>query len=245
MIIIFESRLSPAFFILPPMKRPEVIIFDVNETLLDLSPLKKSINSALHNEQASEAWFAQLLHYSLVETVKGTYNDFSEIAAAVFKMDAEKYGLSFTESQINDILSPVSELKPYEDVIPALRKLSSESLELVAFSNGKPEVLQDQLEFAEIDHFFSRILSVEACKKYKPHPAAYEYALKETNCSASDAMMVAAHGWDIAGAQEVGMRTAFVERPGKKLYPLASAPDLVLQKLTGLAEVISETGYKH
>ncbi|MCM8569822.1 haloacid dehalogenase type II [Gramella jeungdoensis] len=227
------------------MKRPGVIIFDVNETLLDLSPLKKSINSALKNEQASETWFAQLLHYSLVETVKGTYSDFSEIAAAVFKMSAEKYDLAFTESQIKDILSPVSALKPYKDVVPALRKLKPEGAELVAFSNGKPDVLQDQLEFAEIDHFFSRILSVEACKKYKPHPDAYKYALKELNCSASDAMMVAAHGWDIAGAQEVGMKTAFVERPGKKLYPLASEPDFVLKKLTGLVGVISETGYQH
>ncbi|MDX1544271.1 MAG: haloacid dehalogenase type II [Christiangramia sp.] len=225
------------------MNRPEVIIFDVNETLLDLEPLKKRINSALKNEQASDTWFAQLLHYSLVETVKGTYNDFSEIAAAVFKMNAEKHDLFFTESEIKEILSPVSALKPYEDVVPALKKLKSEGIQLVAFSNGKPEVLQDQLEFAEIDHFFSRILSVEACKKYKPHPKAYKYALKEMNCSASDAMMVAAHGWDIAGAQEVGMRTAFVERPGKNLYPLASAPDLRLKKLTGLAEVFSKTGY--
>ncbi|MCG9970555.1 haloacid dehalogenase type II [Christiangramia crocea] len=227
------------------MKRPEVIIFDVNETLLDLEPLKNSVNSALKNDQASDTWFAQLLHYSLVETVKGTYNDFSEIAAAVFKMNAEKHDLSFTESEIKEILNPVSELKPYDDVIPALKRLRSAGMKLVAFSNGKPGVLKDQLEFAEIDHFFSRILSVEACKKYKPHPEAYKYALKEINCSASDAMMVAAHGWDIAGAREVGMSTAFVERPGKSLYPLASAPHLKLKKLTGLAEVFNETGSQH
>ncbi|TBW27106.1 haloacid dehalogenase type II [Gramella sp. KN1008] len=221
------------------MKRPEVIFFDVNETLLDLSLLKKSINTALQNEYAADIWFAELLQYSLVETVKATYKDFSEIAAAVFKMNAKKYDLSFTESEIRKILSPVSALKPYEDVVPALRKLKSEGPKLVAFSNGKPKVLQDQLEFAEIDHFFARILSVEACKKYKPHPDAYKYALKELNCSASDAMMVAAHGWDIAGAQQAGMRTAFVKRPGKVPYPLASPPDLKLKKITGLAEAFS------
>lgn len=44
-------------------------------------------------------------------------------------------------------------------------------------------------------------------------------------------MLIAAHGWDVAGARLSGMRAAFVERLGKNLYPLgpdveSSASDL-------------------
>ncbi|WP_295178102.1 hypothetical protein [uncultured Christiangramia sp.] len=45
---------------------PKALIFDVNETLLDLSPLKESINKALGIEYAADIWFAELLQYSLV-----------------------------------------------------------------------------------------------------------------------------------------------------------------------------------
>ncbi len=79
------------------MLKPQLLIFDVNETLLDLSPLKDSINSALENDLGFEVWFPQLLHYSLVETLTGNYRDFSEIAAAVFKMTAEKFNKNFSD----------------------------------------------------------------------------------------------------------------------------------------------------
>jgi 2-haloacid dehalogenase len=44
-----------------------VIIFDVNETLLDMAPLKNNINSLLEEPQAFRIWFGMVLHYSLVE----------------------------------------------------------------------------------------------------------------------------------------------------------------------------------
>ena len=52
--------------------------------------------------------------------------------------------------------------------------------------------------------------------------------------------MVAAHGWDVAGAKAAGMQTAFVARPGKALYPLAQAPDYVVKDLTELVKALSQ-----
>ena len=51
------------------MLKPKLLIFDVNETLLDMEPLKHSINTALGNQYAFDIWFPQLLQYSLVETL--------------------------------------------------------------------------------------------------------------------------------------------------------------------------------
>ncbi len=50
--------------------------------------------------------------------------------------------------------------------------------------------------------------------------------------------MVAAHGWDVAGAKEAGLQTAFIARPGKALYPPATKPDYVVENVSELAEIM-------
>lgn len=226
-------------FIFLDMDKPKALVFDVNETLLDLKPLKQSINEAFEKEIA-DLWFARLLHYSLVETSAGTYHDFSEIASAVLKMIAREEQKEFSEERITDILAPVNELHPYPDVVPGLQALSRSGIELIAFSNGKPAVLQNQLQNSSLDRYFDHIFSVEEVKKYKPHVEAYEFIVASSGMKASSMMMVAAHGWDIHGAACAGLKTCFINRPGKFLYPLAKKPDLNLPGIAELANRLLE-----
>ena len=72
--------------------RPKLLIFDVNETLLDLSPMKKRMNEVFGNEYAFKQWFALMLQYSLVDNVTGQYHNFGEIGKAAFKMTEEVLG---------------------------------------------------------------------------------------------------------------------------------------------------------
>lgn len=217
------------------MKQPELIIFDVNETLLKLDPLKDSINNAFEKEVA-DLWFANLLHYSLVETTTGNHHDFSEIASAVLKMIANTERKQFSENEIESILSPITRLQAYSDVKPGLSDLKKAGISLVTFSNGKPSVLNEQLENAGISEFFDLVFSVEEIKKYKPHREAYKFILSKTGIQAANVLMVAAHGWDIYGASNAGLKTCFIERPGKVIYPLANKPDL---QLSGIEELSS------
>ncbi|MBT4499389.1 MAG: HAD hydrolase-like protein [Gemmatimonadetes bacterium] len=72
------------------MLKPTVIIFDVNETLLDLAPLKLSVGKALGGrEDLLPLWFSTMLHHSLVETLTKKYHSFGEIGAAALMMVAE------------------------------------------------------------------------------------------------------------------------------------------------------------
>ncbi|MFF7788816.1 HAD-IA family hydrolase [Streptomyces sp. NPDC007991] len=56
-------------------------------------------------------------------------------------------------------------------------------------------------------------LSAEAVQAYKPAPEVYRLALDAAGCPPERVLMVAAHAWDLCGAQTVGMRTAHVRRP--------------------------------
>ncbi len=222
------------------MKKPKTIVFDVNETLLDLSNLKESINTSMQDERAADLWFSNLLHYSLVETVTSSYQDFSAIGKAVFKMIAENNNRKFSDDEVTEILKPTKSLKPHPDVSEGLSQCREEGYDLVAFSNGKPSVLQEQLYQADIDHYFSQILSVAESQKYKPHSGAYEYLLKKIKKSASGTLMVSAHGWDIAGAHRAGMQTCFVKRAESVLYPLANNPAMMINNLKELKNALDK-----
>jgi len=218
------------------MKNPELLIFDVNETLLDMTPLKESINKALENELAFDIWFPTLLQYSLVESITKEYQDFSKIAAATFKMIAQKFGFDFSDKEIEEILSPIKKLKPHPEVVEALSLLKKNNFKMIALTNGKPEVAKAQLQFAEIDGFFDEVLSVELVKRYKPHLKTYKYVLDKYAVSEEKVMMIAAHGWDIAGAQRARLQTAFISRSGKFEYPLADKPTVIGPDLLSIAK---------
>lgn len=207
-------------------RRPKLLIFDVNETLLDLSPLKSRINEVLNSESAFDIWFQTLLHYSLVETLTESYQDFSSIARATLKMVSFKIEVQLSESEITFILGKIKELPPHSHVSEALERLDKSRFLLVAFSNGNKEVLKKQLQFAGIDHFFNAIFSVEDIQQYKPKATSYQYVVNEMKIPEKDTMMIAAHGWDIVGAKRTGLKTAFIEREGKMPYPLGEDPDI-------------------
>ena len=56
-------------------------------------------------------------------------------------------------------------------------------------------------------------LSGEAALAYKPAPEVYQLAIDTAGCAPERVLMVAAHAWDLRGAQAIGMRTAYVHRP--------------------------------
>jgi len=218
--------------------RPKLLIFDVNETLLNMEPLQNSINDALKDDRAFDIWFPTLLQYSLMETVTKNYKDFSEIAEATLKMTAHQLDVSLTETQIKSVLSPIIKLSAYPEVSNTLVDLKEKGFKLVALSNGKPQVVNEQLKYAEIHHLFDKVLSIEEVKNYKPHVSTYHCAYSLMNVLPEDTMLIAAHGWDIAGAKRAGIQAAFIARPGKSLYPLAIEPEIIGSNLKEIADTL-------
>jgi 2-haloacid dehalogenase len=53
--------------------KPELLVFDVNETLLDMSPLRIDFEDVFGDAEALGEWFARLLHGSLVSNQLGEY----------------------------------------------------------------------------------------------------------------------------------------------------------------------------
>ena len=218
--------------------RPKVIFFDVNETLLDLGQMRESVSKALDGrEELLPIWFSTMLHYSLVDTVTGRYHGFAEIGVAALMMTAQNNDIELTEEAAREaIVVPLRSLPAHPDVKEGLQSLKDQGYRLISFTNSSNEGVKTQFESAGLIEFFEDRYSVEDQKIYKPDLKSYEWALKKANVKAEDAMMVAAHGWDIAGIKAAGMTGVFVTRPGKALYPLAIPVDKQVATITELAE---------
>ncbi|UVW28774.1 haloacid dehalogenase type II [Massilia sp. H6] len=220
----------------PTVSAPKVLLFDVNETLLDLAALHESVDSVLLEHQGSKQWFSKLLHYSLVLTVSGQYRPLPEIGVAVLQMMATNRDVMLSEEDAKKALEPLRSAPAHPDVLPALDALRSSGIRMAALTNSSSEVLRAQLEHAGIAPFLERQLSVESVGKYKPHRDVYAWAAEQMQVPLQDCMLVAAHPWDVAGAAWAGMRTAFLARLGVQPLPIAPKPDIEALDLGDLAQ---------
>ncbi|MCF8714803.1 haloacid dehalogenase type II [Joostella atrarenae] len=209
-------------------ERPKVLFFDVNETLLDLTKMKNVVAEALNGrDDLLSLWFTTMLQYSLVTSASGKYEHFGNIGAASLQMVAANNNIKISESDAREIiLKALRGLPAHPEVKGALSKLKENGYKLVSFTNSSNEGVKKQFESADLTAYFDQRLSVEEVGKFKPFRETYEWASRKMDVKPSESLLVAAHGWDIAGALSAGWRGAFISRPGAQLYPLAETPEI-------------------
>lgn len=223
----------------PPMIRPKTIFLDVNETLLDLTALKASVGKALGGrEDLLPLWFTTMLQHSLVASAMDQYENFGDIGVAAMQMVARNQGIDLSKEEARAAVQPITALPPHTDVPPALQQLKAAGFELYTLTNSSRDGVNAQMANAQLDPFLTGKLSVEEIAIYKPHRHVYRWAARRVGTPVSECMLIAAHGWDVAGAMAAGLRAAFIARPGQQLYPLAPAPELIFPTFTPLVEAL-------
>lgn len=218
---------------------PEVLFFDVNETLLDLTTMKTSVASALGGrEDLLTIWFSQLLHYSLVATVCDQYEDFTSIGMASLKMVAAANGLKLSEVQAREAVLPMLSLPAQKDVPDALERLKKAGFRLITLTNSSAKGVYQQMKHAQLLGLFEYCYSIDEIGMYKPHPHTYKWAARKSGTEINNCMLISAHGWDTAGALWAGMRSVFLSRPGQVQYPLGPIPEKSCPNLTLVADYL-------
>lgn len=213
------------------------IVFDVNETLLDLASLDEHFKAVFGGTDARAEWFSALLRAALVTTVLGRYRDFSSIGADALETVAAARGARLTDGDRKRILGAMRRLAPHAGVPEALERLSSAGFRLAALTNSPPDAANEQLANAGLARFFEAILSADAAKALKPAAAVYRSAADALNVAPDAIWMVAAHDWDIAGAINAGCRGGFIAR-GKPYSALYPAPDVIADDMAEMAKAL-------
>jgi 2-haloacid dehalogenase len=216
------------------------IIFDVNETLLDLGTMGSIFDRIFGDRFTIHRWFADAIMCSEALTLAGTYAPFTDIGAAVLERLGRLDGVRIYESDKSELLESFGSMPPHPEVPSALERLHSAGFRMGTLSNNQAAVLFQQLERSGIIHNFDCCFSVDRVRRYKPALEAYRYVEAELRAKPSDLMLIACHAWDTLGAGAAGWHTALIRRPGNDVVGVGPQPELIGTDLSDVVEQLMQ-----
>jgi 2-haloacid dehalogenase len=217
------------------LERP-AIVFDVNETLLDLETMGPTFERIFGDKSAMRLWFANFIMYSAALTVAGQYVPFTDIGAAVMKMLADTMGVAVSDSDKRDLTEKFSTMPPYPEVPGALKKLRNAGFKLYTLTDNLLEVQTRQLTHGGIADLFDERFSADGVKHHKPSREAYAYVEKQLGLMPPQLCLIACHTWDTLGAVASGWQAALIKRVGNDVLGVGPQPHYVGKDLNDIAD---------
>ncbi len=218
---------------------PSVLVFDVNETLIDIEALSPLFEQIFGDARVMREWFGQLVMYSMTAALSGCYVDFFTLGQGVLRMLGEIHGTRISDGDLDRIKQAMMTMPAHPDVADGLTTLRNGGFRLVTLTNSPPNpAVPSPLESAGLGGYFERQFSVDACRTFKPARDVYDYVCRELEVAPAECMMIAAHVWDTIGAQSAGYSGALITRQGNAPLPLDGLPrpTLVAADLRQLAQ---------
>lgn len=211
-------------------------VFDAYGTLFDVHAA-----IARHRDRAgpeaglfSDLWRTKQLEYAWLLSAAGHYVDFWTLTERALDHAFERFP-SVDRALRARLLDAYFALDAFPDARAALTALKSRGLRTAILSNGNPRMLQGAVEAAGIGADLDAVLSVDAIRIYKPHPAVYALVTDAFGIAPADVAFVSSNRWDVMGATAFGFRCIWVNRANlPDEYP-EFAPVMIVRELSALA----------
>jgi 2-haloacid dehalogenase len=214
-----------------------IIAFDVNETLLDLRALDAPFSTAFGDATLRPLWFSIMLQVAFVGGLTGKYTDFTTAQRSALAILATRQRVTLSTAQADAIVDGMRTLPPHPEVRDAMSRLQAR-FRLVALTNSTKDVADAQLRNSGLRDLLEAVYSADEVRALKPAAAPYRMVAERAGVPIGEVRLVAAHGWDVAGALAAGCRAAFVARPGAVAYPHGPQPDVVGPDLEAIADML-------
>ena len=222
--------------------RVKYLAFDIFGTVMDLTGSLSGPAGdflAAHGSQMSvEAFYADWRDRQRIEQYQDSllmlgHSGYLETCRRAFVYCLKKHNVSYTDEAVREFMEAYKRLQPFDDAIEGLRELANR-YKLVALSNGEQWYLEELLR-NNVPISFDAIISVDQVGAFKPSPGIYRKAVQRLGCEPGEIMMVAAHSFDILGAQACGFRAAYVDRYGLPTEESEYQPDIIVDDFVELA----------
>jgi 2-haloacid dehalogenase len=218
------------------------LMFDLYGTVVDMqSGLTKAVTPYLKEKgwqgrpDALVTWWRRT-HFenSMIDALlHREHTPYRQIGQRALAYTLERAGIEHTDEDVAALVSEIERLKPFPDVVAALRKLKRR-YQLTILSNGDPDMLEAARPHLQVE--FDRIISVAEAGSFKPHVATYRTAAELLGSPPDAILFVANHAFDCVGAKAYGMRACFVDRRKRPFGDWPYQPDLVVADFRELAE---------
>lgn len=204
----------------------EVVVFDVNETLSDMSPLRTRFADVGLPEHRLETWFAGVLRDGFALAAAGGSQRFADIAAS---------NLGLAPEATAHVLGGFADLDVHPDVGAGMHRLAEAGYRLVTLTNGSAAMSEAMFTRAGVIDLLEHRLSVEDAGRWKPAPQPYRHAAQVCGVEPGAMALVAVHPWDIQGAQRAGLLGAWLNRDDGVYPAYLPKPDVMVGTVGDLA----------
>jgi 2-haloacid dehalogenase len=199
------------------------VFFDLFGTLLSLSPLDDACDRIApgRGRELAARWRGRQLEASWLRTVMDRWADFDTITRDALQTSVDELGISAVKD-LPTLADAFADLPLIPDAADAVRRIHDAGIETGILTNASSPTL-DRVA-ARLDIPIDHRLSVDAARRFKPHPSVYRLAVDTTGLRPERIGFVTANGWDAAGAGAYGFRVAWLRTDPAARLPAVSAP---------------------
>jgi 2-haloacid dehalogenase len=221
------------------MSKVRNIVFDCNETLLDLTTVTPIFQRLFGEPSTMRLWFRELITYSQALTIADVYVPFTDISSTVLDKIAAPRRVKITAADRQELTDRFATMPPYPDVSVGLRRLKAAGFHLFTLTDNTAAISGRQLTHGDIVELFDRRFSVDdTAKRHKPAPEAYAEVTKGLGASPSEMCMVACHTWDTIGIQAAGWEAGLIRRVNNDVLNTAAQPQYIGKDLNEIGDQI-------
>jgi len=221
------------------MENEKIYVFDAYGTLFDVDHACKEMAIQLGDnwEKLSSIWRQKQLEYSWLHNSMNEYDSFWKITKD--SLEYAMNSLSMNSVKIkNELLDLYFKIGAFEEVEEVLKKIKKNKIKTAILSNGSYDMLNSAVKNSKFDELISEIISVDECKKFKPHRDVYQLVIDKFNINKKNCIFFSSNCWDIHGASNFGFQTVWVNRknnideflPGKVDYQVQSLENYITKE---------------
>ena len=162
-------------------------------------------------EKLSSIWRQKQLEYSWLHNSMNEYDSFWKITKD--SLEYAMNSLSMNSVKIkNELLDLYFKIGAFEEVEEVLKKIKKNKIKTAILSNGSYDMLNSAVKNSKFDELISEVISVDECKKFKPHRNVYNLVIDKFNINKKNCIFFSSNCWDIHGASNYGFQTVWVNR---------------------------------
>ncbi len=195
------------------MENEKIYVFDAYGTLFDVDHACKEMAIQLGDnwEKLSSMWRQKQLEYSWLYNSMNKYVSFWKITKD--SLEYAMNSLSMNSVKIkNELLDLYFKIGAFEEVEEVLKMIKKNKIKTAILSNGSYDMLNSAVKNSKFDELISEIISVDECKKFKPHRDVYKLVIDKFNINKKNCIFFSSNCWDIHGASNFGFQTMWVNR---------------------------------
>ncbi|ALZ85660.1 haloacid dehalogenase [Pseudomonas oryzihabitans] len=200
------------------------LLFDVFGTVVDWrGSLVNGLQglSAKHGvqgdwERLADAWRAEAYEAILpqIEARSLPWLPLDDVHRLALDELLPRHGLvGLTDAEVAWVNRLWHRLDPWPDAVPGLQRLR-QGYPVCALSNGNVSLLLDMARHAGLP--WDMLFGADLFRRYKPAAEVYLGACALLDLQPEQVMLCAAHNGDLQAAKELGLATAFIQRPREK-----------------------------